>query len=224
MFDRVRINKFLFDIGIRKILPAEYIRRIKINECGESLIKVSKYVERTECKNINQIDGFYIRSSVVEKLEYVQNKIVQEGYKLELLSAYRSKEEQTKLWEQEYQIVYNNNANLEISEIERLTSLKVANPQKGFGGHQTGGAIDITLCYSSGERLDMGTNYLEFSEKTFTSSKDISKDAIKNRKRLLFILEQEMFVNYPSEWWHFSFGDALWAAYLKKFEAIYGVV
>jgi zinc D-Ala-D-Ala dipeptidase len=31
------------------------------------------------------------------------------------------------------------------------------------------------------------------------------------------------FVNYPLEWWHFSFGDRMWAAYAGTRRAIYGL-
>ena len=32
------------------------------------------------------------------------------------------------------------------------------------------------------------------------------------------------FVNYPAEWWHFSYGDKLWAAYSNKKSAMYGEI
>ncbi|MBQ7252055.1 MAG: hypothetical protein IJS32_05580 [Kiritimatiellae bacterium] len=32
------------------------------------------------------------------------------------------------------------------------------------------------------------------------------------------------FANYPAEWWHFAFGDRLWAACRGKRRAIYGPV
>jgi len=28
------------------------------------------------------------------------------------------------------------------------------------------------------------------------------------------------FSNFPGEWWHFSYGDRVWAAYLRKTHAI----
>lgn len=32
------------------------------------------------------------------------------------------------------------------------------------------------------------------------------------------------FVNYPSEWWHWSYGDKYWAAMLNRPYALYGFV
>lgn len=37
-------------------------------------------------------------------------------------------------------------------------------------------------------------------------------------------MKKEGFVNYPGEWWHFSYGDQLWAAYKNKKYAIYGSI
>jgi len=32
------------------------------------------------------------------------------------------------------------------------------------------------------------------------------------------------FTNYPSEWWHWSFGDRYWAVMQRESHAIYGPV
>ena len=70
----------------------------------------------------------------------------------------------------------------------------------------------------------MGTNYEEYSEKTFTNSKKISKEAILNRKYLKNNLENLGFKNFPAEWWHYSYGDKMWAAYNFNKECIYGYI
>ncbi|HAE24988.1 MAG TPA: hypothetical protein DCG33_06580 [Prevotellaceae bacterium] len=32
------------------------------------------------------------------------------------------------------------------------------------------------------------------------------------------------FANYPAEWWHFCYGDKMWAAYNNKKTAFYDVL
>ena len=32
------------------------------------------------------------------------------------------------------------------------------------------------------------------------------------------------FVNFPGEWWHFCYGDKMWAAYKNKKECKYGYI
>ena len=43
-----------------------------------------------------------------------------------------------------------------------------------------------------------------------------------NRKLLLRTMQKQGFVNYPNEWWHFCYGDKLYAAYKFEKQAIYG--
>lgn len=37
-------------------------------------------------------------------------------------------------------------------------------------------------------------------------------------------MTEEGFVNYPAEWWHFSYGDKMWAAYSYKKYAFYDII
>jgi D-alanyl-D-alanine dipeptidase len=43
-----------------------------------------------------------------------------------------------------------------------------------------------------------------------------------NRRLLHNTMTDAGFVNLPSEWWHFDYGDQLWAWANKKDHAIYG--
>ncbi|MCP3673877.1 MAG: M15 family metallopeptidase, partial [Gammaproteobacteria bacterium] len=55
-------------------------------------------------------------------------------------------------------------------------------------------------------------------------SGDISDQARTNRKILFHCMEEAGFVNYPFEWWHWSFGDKYWAAVKGAPHAIYGAI
>ena len=35
-------------------------------------------------------------------------------------------------------------------------------------------------------------------------------------------MQKHNFVNYPSEWWHFSYGNRYWAYHQPEKQAIYG--
>ncbi|MEI3155363.1 MAG: M15 family metallopeptidase [Odoribacter sp.] len=59
---------------------------------------------------------------------------------------------------------------------------------------------------------------------TLTHSKGISRKARLNRKALCRLMRSEGFVNYPGEWWHFSYGDRMWAAYAHRKKAVYDTV
>ncbi len=93
--------------------------------------------------------------------------------------------------------------------------------------HSTGGALDITLADKYGNILDMGSNIDQMDEKSIPDFyKKIEKEEatiFNSRRNLLkeIMLEFE-FVQHPNEWWHFSFGDQLWAWKKKKANALYG--
>ena len=50
----------------------------------------------------------------------------------------------------------------------------------------------------------------------------VSKPAQENRELLFNVMEAQGFVNYPTEWWHFSYGDRYWAYHQQQDYAIYG--
>ncbi|MCX6709655.1 MAG: dipeptidase, partial [Candidatus Woesearchaeota archaeon] len=84
----------------------------------------------------------------------------------------------------------------------------------------TGGAVDITICDSKRRQMDMGSE-IDFFPENLSAREKISAIAKRNRALLKRCLEKQGFVNYPLEWWHWSYGDVYWAAVLKKKNAIY---
>ena len=94
--------------------------------------------------------------------------------------------------------------------------------------HGTGGAVDLTMCTSDGDELDLGTAVNDSPEasgnRCFTASRDISADARRNRQTLVAALSEAGMVNYVTEWWHWSFGDRYWAFSTKASSTRYGAV
>jgi zinc D-Ala-D-Ala dipeptidase len=96
--------------------------------------------------------------------------------------------------------------------------------------HPTGAAVDLTLCWrkddgACGENIDLGTpvNYAATNGSTlsYTDSQDIDSDARAWRNVMACALRAQELVNYPSEWWHWSYGDKYWAFTNGKKHAIY---
>ena len=95
--------------------------------------------------------------------------------------------------------------------------------------HSTGGALDITLADKYGNIMDMGSNIDQMDDKSkpdfYNNIED--EDAIiwnERRKLLKEIMIKFEFVQHPNEWWHFSYGDQLWAWKNKKPNALYGKI
>ncbi|MFI3262048.1 MAG: M15 family metallopeptidase [Rikenellaceae bacterium] len=188
---RVIYNVILCRLGLRKILPSDYINSIPIEECDEELCS---------------FDNVKVRYTVFEKLKLVRAKLQKIGYDIELTYGYRSLSLQRELFEK-------NGGN----------KSKTADPNNGGGGHQTGGAVDLRLT-KDGNHIDMGGDFDEFNNKTATFSPHISNEQRAARKILYDAMTIEGFENYPNEWWHYCYGDRMWAAYSAKRKAIYGSI
>ncbi|KFG95622.1 dipeptidase [Burkholderia paludis] len=107
-----------------------------------------------------------------------------------------------------------------------LASHYVAPPD--VAGHPTGAAVDLTLMSADGAELDMGcvldATDRESSGACYTHNAFISRKAARHRHMLIAALTGAGFTNYPSEWWHWSFGDRYWAVIQNESHAIYGAV
>jgi len=94
--------------------------------------------------------------------------------------------------------------------------------------HPTGAAVDLMLVNLDGSAADMGSmlnaNDAESSGCCYTGSRFISRTAAANRRILECAMMSAGFVNYPSEWWHWSYGDRYWAAVTGQPNAFFGPV
>ncbi len=215
---RLIYNYILVRLGIRQVLPVDYIRSVKVEDCNEPLVAL----KTKQDIYYDEKQSLVARKSVVEKLERIADRLKKDhGVYLHILELYRSAEKQQSLRNRHIQILKKEKSHLTTEQIEAIVNKRVS---AIGGGHQTGGAVDLCLCDSHGNMLDMGTRYDEFNAQTPTRSKDVSPIAKRNRKTLLSYMKQEGFVNYPNEWWHFSYGDKMWAAYSNQRFAIYDIV
>jgi len=76
--------------------------------------------------------------------------------------------------------------------------------------------------------LDLGCNYDEDEKSSggrcFSFSENLPEEVKANRGTLFNCLREQGFINYPFEWWHWSYGDMYWAAVSNAPHAIYGAV
>ena len=156
-------------------------------------------------------DDFRIRRQVYEMMKKAQKRLPQ-GMHFMVFEAYRPLARQKMLWNRTNTALRQQYPDMPEKELHALTETFTADPFNGIGsGHQACCAIDISLCDSSGEEFDMGTKMHEFNEFTKTETAGLKPDVIRNRKILKDALEKEGLINYPAEWWHFSYGDHQWA-------------
>ena len=98
--------------------------------------------------------------------------------------------------------------------------------------HATAAAVDLTLRWKDGEQLWMGSL---FDDVTALAHRDrfesldsgnfsfSDQEAQANRRLLHWLMAEEDFAGHPDEWWHFSWGDQLWARLSGEPAALYGL-
>lgn len=208
---RVLYSCLLNILGIRKMLPGDIIRSKPIKECHESM------VDLTPCEGLFlNGDTMLCRCLVAEKLKRVAKQLSEIGLGIYIYELYRSPEQQ----QMRLQETYNRYADKFSDKGELDKYVRRCTAGVG-GGHQTGGAVDLTLCDSKGIPLDMGSEYPVKCPEMVTSC-HLSPIVDERRRLLCNVMYKEGFANYPGEWWHFAYGDQLWAAYSYKRYAIYG--
>lgn len=209
---RVVYNYVLAILGIRQMLPGEVLRSKPIRECNEPMVRLTPSVGLFVDDNAK-----FCRRSVAEKLRRVAEQLSKEEMGLYIYELYRTPEQQKTRFEETRR--YLQSESVTGNELEMLVRRCTAGVG---GGHQTGGAVDLTLCDKDGMPLDMGSMYPVKCPEMVTSYR--LPVELKNRRKLLCrVMRKEGFANYPGEWWHFSYGDQLWAAYRCKRFAIYGL-
>jgi D-alanyl-D-alanine dipeptidase len=207
---------------VRDVLPSDYIRTIEIQENNDPLVEISNDTNLFFDEGVDR--PTFLRREVYEKLK-IANSYLPEGFYFKVHDAYRSLERQQNGWIKRLKETKEQNPDLDDEEVERITRLKIANPfANGVGGHQTGGAIDITLCDEHGFDLNLGTLIPEHNNKTKTNSEFLTDVEKRNRDCLVKAMKRAGFINYPVEWWHFSYGDKMWAAYSWKSKCFYGYI
>lgn len=154
-------------------------------------------------------DDWRIRIEIRKRIEEASTTLP-DGLAFMIFEAYRSRQQQQKIWDPLYAKLQRENPRWDKDELYMETSRWIS-PPDGFGsGHQAGAAVDITLATLDQRPLDMGTSMNEQTMLSVTGS-PVAKAIRKNRDLLITALAAQGLVNYPNEWWHFSYGDRLWA-------------
>ena len=181
-------------------------------------------------------DKLWLRQSVAEKLARVNARAGQAGLELFLFDAWRPKAVQAYFhdaWmprELQRRNPHLSGAAL-TEEVERYWAAPSENAESP-APHATAAAVDLTLRWKDGDALWMGSLFDDVTElahrdrfeqldaENFSFS---DLEARANRRLLHWLMVEEGFAGHPDEWWHFSWGDQMWAALTGAPAAHYGL-
>jgi D-alanyl-D-alanine dipeptidase len=202
---------------------------IKIRDSGEPLVDLSNFDFLLEpsyyTRDLSKDSRIYIRKTIAEKLETIQKKLA--NYKFKIWDGWRSREVQHNIYMDHWKNLNTEHPDWKEDRLKEEVGkfVTVANDPNRIPIHVTGGSIDLTLVDSSGNELDMGTGFDHFGPEAasfFYEINDINDPVRANRKFLREAMVAEHFRFDDDEWWHFDYGNQLWAVALNKTYAIYG--
>ncbi|WP_017328187.1 M15 family metallopeptidase [Synechococcus sp. PCC 7336] len=233
--------------------PTRPYHAVPIEDCGEPLVELPSQIQRLEPHPYRALGAdyqgrspFQLRSGAVRRLERAQLELqrLQPGWQLLIFDTYRPIAVQRFMVEYSYrQLLHARQLDPEelseqqhqqlVDEVLALWAWPSSNPATP-PPHSTGAAVDLSLVDGSGCEVEMGSPIDELSERShpahFEGSSDPDSQRYHCHRQLLHqVMAIAGFQRHPKEWWHFSYGDQMWA-WLSRREgrseaiAIYGRV
>ncbi|HEX5595460.1 MAG TPA: M15 family metallopeptidase [Micromonosporaceae bacterium] len=166
-----------------------------------------------------------VRADLAERLQ-IARRALPDGILLHVIEGYRCVEDQQAIIAGYSAELRAGQPGLADNELHRLTSRFVAPVE--VAPHVAAAAVDVTLVGRDGLELDMGTPVDATPEASggacFFAAEGIGAEARVNRDLLARVLEGAGLVNYPTEWWHWSYGDRYWALMTNAAAAMHGPI
>ena len=216
----------------------EKIQMLPIEECGEQLVEVTaepgiflspQYHTKGIQSTTNQI---FVREGVLQALR-IAAQALPDGMNLLLWDGLRTLETQAELFEKA-KISFSTEHRDELIELYLAAPPKSETDFRHFPPpHTTGGAIDLTLCDSTGKPLDMGAEFDEFKEIAWLAYFEDYRSICHDDRTLEYRIYRRIlywammiagFAPYPWDFWHYELGTIVAATFHGLPVAKYGAV
>ena len=198
------------------LLSDPRVSAVPVIDDGEPLVRLFPALSPTRA---------LVRRSLAERL-MAADLALPAGIRLKVVEGYRSVADQQAIIAAYSAELCAERPGLSPEELATLTSRFVAPLE--VAPHVAGAAVDLTLVDATGEELDLGTPIDATPEQSdgrcYFAADGIGADARAHRDLLARVLTSVGLVNYPTEWWHWSYGDRYWALVTGAPHALYGPV
>ena len=171
-----------------------------------------------------EYDGVYVRSELAARLQTAANAL-DEKYQLVIRAGHRQVAVQKRILIDCANDYKRNHP--EVSEEEALEHARtfVSDPEITLPPHVCGAAVDVTvLDKTSGQLLDFGSTLNDDNEKSFLYYPDLTEEQKNNRLMLVTVMLDAGLASCKPEWWHFSYGDQVWAWFYGEENSLYSPV
>ena len=198
------------------------IRGIEVAECGEPLVDLRGTLLVDARRGDPEGDFARTRQGVRDRL-VAADRALPRGIRLLIIEAYRPPRLQVEIFDSYRSELLRGTPGLTQAEADTLASRYVSPLE--VAPHVGGAAVDLTLVDSDGNELDLGCPEAATPEESsgacYTDAPGLSPRARENRVMLGEALTAAGMVNYPTEWWHWSYGDRYWAFVTGAAHAVY---
>ncbi|MFG3049846.1 M15 family metallopeptidase [Kitasatospora sp. NPDC048239] len=201
------------------------IAAVPVQECGERLVDVRREGGLlVDARKQDPAGAFaHLREGVLTRLLQAQD-LLPSGLRLLFVEGYRPLSLQRRYFEEYAAELRAEHPRWSAEEVFSAAGRYVSPP--GIAPHSAGGAVDLTLADPEGRELDLGTRLNASPEESagacYTGADGITAEARRHRIILGSALRATGLVNYPTEWWHWSYGDRYWALLSGEPAARYG--
>lgn len=204
------------------------VAAVPVEECGQELVDVRTAAPELlvdGAEDDGSGDFALLRTGVLRRLLAAQ-RALPDGLRLRFAEGYRPPSLQRHYFERHLGRLAAAHPEWDAVRCRSAASRFVSPPE--IAPHSAGGAVDLTLADADGIPLDMGTpidaSPEESAGRCYTGAPDIPAAARAHRRVLGTALRAAGLVNYPTEWWHWSYGDRYWALMTGAGHALYGPV
>lgn len=205
---------------------------IPIEECGEPLVAIPVDAFARENPHpyvrLNAPYGgrspYFLRQGVLDRLLLAHQELQRQrpGWRIQIFDAYRPISVQQFMVEHAFAaLVREQGQPLEeltegdrqqiLTEVYQFWAVPSHDPATP-PPHSTGAAIDVSLVNENQQPVNMGSPIDELSTRSYPDYFQERCPAVhQNRLLLREVMAQVGFCRHPNEWWHFSWGDQMWA-------------
>ncbi|WP_078888705.1 nitrilase-related carbon-nitrogen hydrolase [Streptomyces sclerotialus] len=202
------------------------VAAVPVVECGEPLLDVRTAAPELLVSEIREdSDGAFahLREGVVDRLLRAQAALP-DGLRLRVAEGYRPPALQRRYFQEYADELRAAHPEWPPALLRDATSRYVSPPETA--PHSAGSAVDLLLVTADGTELDMGTRINADPEESggacYTHAPGLTPEARTHRRILGTALSGAGLVNYPTEWWHWSYGDRYWALMTGAHHCRYG--
>ena len=202
--------------GTPILLSDSRVSAVPVHDDGEPLVELDE--------SFGTPRGL-VRVSLARRLLLARDRLPH-GVGLRVVEGYRTAADQRRIVGSYSAELRSARPGIGAEELERLTSRFVAPVE--VAPHVAGAAVDLTLVDRDGRELDLGTPVDATPEQSdgacYLDAPQVTGQARARRALLAQVLESTGLINYPTEWWHWSYGDRYWALLTGASGALYGPI